>query len=114
MGILNPATGQTGKKIDARERARLARTRVDQVRAERDNKIEATLAEFFAAADERDALAAKIVALEATLGDRVTNLFELGESASLVAELTALAPKEVKGRRSHAAATLTTPVLPKP
>ena len=90
------ATGQTGKKIDARERARLARTRVDQVRA------------------ERDALAAKIVALEATMGDRVTSLFELGESASRIVDLTALAPKEVKRMRSHAAATLTTPVLPKP
>ena len=30
------ATKQTGKKLDARERARLARTRVDQVRAERE------------------------------------------------------------------------------
>ena len=88
------ATGQTGKKIDARERARLARTRVDQVRAERGDKIEATL--------------------EATMGDRVASLFELGESASRVADLTALAPKEVKRMRSHAAATLTTPVLPKP
>lgn len=108
------ATGQTGKKIDARERARLARTRVDQVRAERGDKIEATLAEFFTADDERDALAAKIVALEAIMGDRVASLFELGESASRVADLTALAPKEVKRMRSHAAATLTTPVLPKP
>ena len=101
------AIGQTGKKIDARERARLARTRVDQVRAERDNKIEATLAEFFTAGDERDALAAKIIALEATMGDRVVSLFELGESASRVADLTALAPKEVKRMRALVASTQT-------
>ena len=46
-------TKQTGKKLDARERARIARTRADQVRAERDTKIEANLAEFFTAGDER-------------------------------------------------------------
>ncbi|TFD14462.1 hypothetical protein E3T35_03490 [Cryobacterium sp. TMT1-2-2] len=101
------ATRQTGKKIDARERARLARTRVDQVRAERDNKIEATLAEFFTAGDERDALIAKIDALETTMGERVTSLFEFGESASRVADLTALSPKEVKRMRTFAASRQT-------
>ena len=100
------ATGQTGKKIDARERARLARTQVDQLREGRDNKIEATLADFFTAGDERDALAAKIAALEATMGDRVTSLFELGESASRVADLTALAPKELKRMRALATVSL--------
>jgi hypothetical protein len=102
MGVLDMATGQTDKKIDARERARLARTRVDQKRAERDNKIEATLAEFFTAGDERDAHLAKITALENTMGTMVTSLFELGESASRVADLTALVPKEVKRMRALA------------
>ena len=93
------ATGQTGKKIDARERARLARTRVDQVRAERDSKIEATLAEFFTAGDERDALIAQLAALENTMGARVTSLFELGETATRIADLIDLTPKEVKRLR---------------
>ena len=93
------ATGQTGKRIDARERARLARTRVDQVRAERDNKIEATLAEFFTASDERAALITKLAALETTMGDHVTSLFELGETSTRIADLVAMAPKELKRLR---------------
>ena len=106
------ATKQTGKKIDARERARLARTRVDQVRAERDNKIEATLAGFFTAGDEREALIVQLAALENTMGNTVTSLFDLGESATRVADLTALPPKEVKRIRALATATPAAPALP--
>lgn len=106
------ATGQTGTKIDARERARLARTRVDQVRAERDNKIEATLAAFFTAGDERDALAAKIATLEATMGDRVTSLFELGETPTRIADLVELTPKELKRLRGLVAPVPTIRTVP--
>ena len=57
MGVAEiMAIRQTGKKLDARERARLARTRIDRVRAERDSKIEATLADYFTTSDERDNL----------------------------------------------------------
>jgi len=102
------ATKQTGKKLDARERARLARTRVDQVRAERDTKIEATLAEFFTAGDERDTLIAQLAIVEKTIGQSVDRLFELGENASRVADLLDLDPKDVK--RLRAFATPTAPV----
>ena len=68
------AIRQTGKKLDARERARLARTRVDRVRAERDN----------------------------TIGLSVQNLFDLGENASRVADLLDVNPKEVKRLRGLA------------
>lgn len=44
---------QTNMKLDARERARLARTRVDQVRAEHQT-IETNPAEVVPAGDERD------------------------------------------------------------
>jgi hypothetical protein len=46
-----PLIRQAGKKLDARAQARLARTRVDHARAERNTKIEATLAEFFTAGE---------------------------------------------------------------
>jgi len=99
------ATRQTGKKIDARERARLARTRVDQVRAERDSKIEATLTEFFIAGDERDHLVVQLATVENTIGQSVQRLFDLGETGARVADLLALEPKEVKRLRSLAPLT---------
>ena len=99
------ATKTTGKKLDARERARLARTRVDQVRAERDSKIEATLAEFFTAGDERDTLIAQLAVIETTIGLSIQSLFTLGENASRVADLLDLDPKEVKRLRGLAAPT---------
>ena len=106
------ATGQTGKKIDARERARLARTQVDQLREGRDNKIEATHAEFFTAGDERDALIAQLAALENTMGDRVTRLFKLGETATRIADLVDLAPKELKRLRGLVAPVLAVSSVP--
>ncbi len=106
------ATKQTGKKLDARERARLARTRVDQVRAERDGKIEASLAEFFTAGDERDTLVAQLAVVENTIGRSVQSLFDLGESAGRVADLLDLDPKEVKRLRGLTTPTTTVePVL---
>lgn len=106
MGVVDVmATRQTGKKIDARKRARLARTRVDQVRAERDSKIEATLTEFFTAGDERDHLVVQLAVVENTIGQSVQRLFDLGETGARVADLLALEPKEVKRLRSLAPLT---------
>ena len=102
------ATKQTGKKLDARERARLARTRVDQVRAERDTKIETTLAEFFTAGDERADLVTQLAVVENTIGQSVDHLFTIGENASRIADLLDLDPKEVK--RLRGLATPTAPV----
>jgi hypothetical protein len=99
------ATRQTGKKLEARERARLARTRVDRVRAERDSKIEATLAEFFTAGDERDTLVAQLAAVENTIGRSIQSLFDLGENTGRVADLLELDPNEVKRLRGLATAT---------
>jgi hypothetical protein len=106
------ATKQTSKKLDARERARLARTRVDQVREERDSKIEATLAEFFTAGDERETLLAQITAVENTIGNSVQHLFNLGENTSRIADLLALRPKEVKRLRGLATAETTSSEAP--
>ncbi|TFD79492.1 hypothetical protein E3T54_05120 [Cryobacterium sp. Sr8] len=105
------ATKQTGKKLDARERARLARTRVDQVRGERDSKIEATLAEFFTAGDERDTLIEQLAVVETTIGLSIQSLFTLGENTSRVADLLELDPKEVKRLRGL---TAPTPPVPSP
>ncbi|MBG6215211.1 hypothetical protein RCH23_003131 [Cryobacterium sp. CAN_C3] len=102
------STKQTGKKLDAWERARLARTRVDQVRAERDSKIEVTLAEFFTAGDEREHLVAQLETVENTIGQSVQRLFDLGETTVRVADLLALEPKEVKRLRSLAPLTTNT------
>jgi len=108
------ATKQTGKKLDARERARLARTRVDQVRAERDSKIETTLAEFFTAGDERDTLVAQLAVVESTIGRSVQSLFDLGENASRVSDLLDLDPKEVKRLRALAAPRTIAEPVPSP
>lgn len=106
------ATKQTGKKLDARERARLARTRVDQVREERDTKIEATLTESFMAGDERDTLIAQLAAVENSIGHSVQHLFDLGENTSRIADLLALQPKEVKRLRGLATAETTSSEAP--
>jgi len=113
-GKLKMATKQASKKLDARERARLARTRVDQVRAERDSKIEATLAEFFTAGDERDTLVAQLAVVENTIGRSVQSLFDLGENAGRVADLLDLDPKEVKRLRGLTTPTTTAEPVPSP
>lgn len=92
------ATKQTGRKLDARERARLARTRVDQVRAERDGKMEASLAES-TGSDDLDTLVAQLAVVETTIGRRgIQSLFE--ENAGRVADFLDLDPREVKRLRS--------------
>lgn len=100
------AIRQTGKKLDARERARLARTRVDRVRAEHDSKIEATLADYFTTSDDRDNRIVQLAAIENTIGLSVQNLLDLGENASQVADLLDVNPKKVKRLRGLA----TTPI----
>ena len=70
----------------------------------RDSKIEATLAEFFTAGDERDTLIAQLALVENTIRHTVQSLFDLGENAGRVADLLDLDPKEVKRLRG-----LTTP-----
>ncbi len=106
------ATRQTGKKLDARERARLARTRVDQERAERDSKIEATLADFFTKSDERDNLVIQLAAIENTIGHSVQSLFDLGENATRVADLLDVDTKEVKRLRGLATTPIATDAEP--
>ena len=69
---------------------------------ERDSKTEATLADYFTPSDERDNLIVQL----ATIGLSVQNLFDLGESASRVADLLDVNPKEVKRLRGLA----TTPI----
>ncbi|MBG6214495.1 hypothetical protein RCH23_002272 [Cryobacterium sp. CAN_C3] len=71
--------------------------------AERDNKIEATLTEFFTTGDERDHLIAQLTIVENTIGQSVQRLFDLGETTARFADLLALEPKEVERLRSLAA-----------
>ena len=77
-----------------------------------DTKIEASLAEFFTAGDERDTLVAQLAAVENTIGRSVQSLFDLGENAGRVAALLDLDPKEVK--RLRGLTTLRTTAEPVP
>lgn len=86
------ATGQTAKRVDARERARPARVHANRERKERDNEIGTKRPEFFTAGDITDDLASRLVQVERSMGENVQALLGLGESADPLA----LDPKEIK------------------
>lgn len=91
---------RTSKSVSARERARAARLRVDQDRAERDRKIEDAAARFFVAADKRAAIVAQLDALDADAGEAVRDLLDLGESQARTAALLDIDAREVRRLRA--------------
>ena len=86
----------TATKIDARRRAREAKAKADAERVKQDKKIEDAAAEFYIAVDKLDELRAQIAAAEAAMNGHVETLFDLGESAARVADLTGLSVTEVR------------------
>lgn len=96
---------RTSKSVSARERARAARLRVDQDRAERDRKIEDAAARFFVAADKRAAIVAQLDALDADAGEAVRDLLDLGESQARTAALLDIDAREVRRLRAISPAT---------
>ncbi|PFG45052.1 hypothetical protein ATJ97_0105 [Georgenia soli] len=93
---------RTKSRIDARERARLARLRVDAEREQRDRKIEDAAAEYFTALDEHGELAAKLKAIESRMHTAVLDLLDLGESQARVAALLEIEAREVRRIRAEA------------
>ena len=89
-------TGKTARGLDARERARAARLRLDQEREERDRAIEEVAAEFFTADDARTDLLRQLAAIESTMATSVERLRDLGESTQRITGLLDLDAKEVR------------------
>lgn len=94
----------TTKRIDARERARQARLRVDAEREERDRKIEAAATEYFKADDERGAVVAQLETAQGKVDSAIRALLELGESPRRVAALLEIEPADVRRARESAPA----------
>lgn len=91
---------RTSKSVSARERARAARLRVDQDRAERDRKIEDAAARYFETSDKRTALVAQLDALDIAAGAAVRDLLDLGESQARTAALLDIDAREVRRLRA--------------
>lgn len=91
---------RTSSRVQARERARAARLRLDRERAARDRAVEEAAEEFFVADDKRAALLAQLDAIDAERSRAVARLLSLGESASRVSELLEVEPREVRRLRA--------------
>ncbi len=91
---------RTSSRVQARERARAARLRLDLERAARDRAVEEAAEEFFVADDKRGALLAQLDAIDAERARAVARLLSLGESASRVSELLEVEPREVRRLRA--------------
>ncbi|MDQ3158304.1 MAG: hypothetical protein M3Q98_16550 [Actinomycetota bacterium] len=95
---------KTTSKIDARKRAREAKVKADAARFEQDKKIEDTATEFYLASDKLEDLRTQIAAAEAAVSEQVVKLFDLGETAERVSDLTGLGAAEVRAIRRRASA----------
>lgn len=91
---------RTTKQIDARERARKARLRVDAEREQRDRKIEDAAADYFTAADNYAEVSRKLEEIESRMGTAVKSLLDLGESQVRIAALLGIDTKEVRRLRA--------------
>ncbi|MCK6210549.1 hypothetical protein KZX45_08335 [Georgenia sp. EYE_87] len=100
---------RTNRQIDARERARSARLRLDAERDKRDRLIEEAAAKYYTAGDERDELATKLQALDERMDATVQDLLNLGETPSRVAVLLGIEAREVRRIRRDAEREQRTP-----
>ena len=92
---------RTSSKVDARERARQARLKIDAERDRRDQEIEEAAARYFTAHDERSDLLLQLEAVEDRLRAMVGELLDLGESPARVAALLGIEAKGVRRLRSE-------------
>lgn len=91
---------RTSRKIEARERARQARVRLDADRARRDEQIEEAAASFFTSTDAEAELRAKLEAITAEQDDAIRALLDLGETQKRVSDLLEITPARVREARS--------------
>jgi len=91
--------GKTNRQLDARERARNARLRLDAERDKRDGLIEDAAAAYYTTADEREDLIAKLRDVEARMRATVRELIDLGETPTRVAALLGIDAREVRAIR---------------
>ena len=95
---------KTAKRIEARERARLARVRLDADRARRDESIELAAAAFFTGADLERELHEQLDAVRAEQDQAIRALLDLGESQKRVADLLEVDVSRVRQARTVPAA----------
>lgn len=96
---------KTATKVDARKRAREAKAKADAVRIAQDKQIEDVATAFYVASDNLEELRDQVAAAEAAVGEQVVKLFDLGETAERVSDLTGLALADVRAiRRRDSAA----------
>lgn len=83
------------RAVGARERARLARHRVDAERMRRDHEIEESVAGFFQTDERRAALLAQVEETERSLGEHIRDLVALKQSRARIATMLDIDTKEV-------------------
>lgn len=106
---------KTATKVDARKRAREAKAKADAARIAQDKQIEDVATAFYVASDNLEELQDQVAAAEATVSDQIVKLFDLGETAERVSDLTGLALTEVRAiRRRDTAAKKPSPAKTEP
>ncbi|GAA3512881.1 hypothetical protein [Georgenia daeguensis] len=95
--------GKTNRQLDARERARNARLRLDAERDKRDGLIEDAVAAYYTAGDEREDLVATLRDVEARMRATVRELIDLRETPTRVAALLGIEAREVRAIRKETA-----------
>lgn len=95
--------GKTNRQLDARERARNARLRLDAERDKRDALIEDAAAAYYTAFDEREELIAKLRDVETRMRATVRELINLRETPTRVAALLGVEAREVRLIRKETA-----------
>lgn len=87
---------KASSQVQARERAREARMRLDSQRDARDAAVESAATDFFIAQGEREAVQAQLAGYDEAMAEAVTRLGTLGESASRIATLLGVDAREVR------------------
>lgn len=95
MAKTTPATS----KVQARERARAARLRLDADRDARDNALEEAAADFFTSRTARDQIAAQLTTADLAMAGALTRLHALGETTTRIGALLDIDLRELRRLR---------------
>lgn len=92
----------TTKQVTARERARRAKAKLAEQRAERDRKIVAAIEEFFGAQEKLQAAKDAVQDAEVTTASSIGSLVGLGLTNASIAELCEIDESEVRSLKKLA------------
>lgn len=90
------------QQVQARERARKAKARLDAQRADHDRKVEAAATQFFEAQGDHEQALEAAASADAAMVSAVGEMVELGLTNAQISMLCELAETEVRAARKRA------------